>query len=167
MGEEFAFGLELSTAGPDLAQRQVTDGGPGRCLGGCQGGFGGGQALLGGGVDGCFPAAAGLSGPDSSRLDGFGQFGVRGGDLGAGLADGGEGAGLGGVGDLPGRVVLVVGVAVEGVEGEVFPGVLEVVLLPPSHCHPVGEFGGAQVGAVGQDRGLVPVVAAPERPAAA
>ena len=53
----------------------------------------------------------------------------------------------------------MVGVTVQGIEAEVFAGVFEVVLLPPPVAHPVGDLGSAQ-GAVGQDRGLVPVGAA-------
>jgi hypothetical protein len=51
----------------------------------------------------------------------------------------------------------VVGVAVEGVQGEMLAGVLEVVLLPPPVAHPVSDLGRREVVAAGQDRGLVPV----------
>src|ERR1019366_3505416 len=84
-----------------------------------------------------------------------------GGQLGAGDADLVAGAGFGGVGDHPGRVVGLVGVAVQGVESEVFAGVFEVVLLAPAGGHPVSDLRGGQVGAVGQDRGLVPAGTAP------
>src|ERR1019366_7797962 len=69
---------------------------------------------------------------------------------GASMASGGAvvvwGVGFGGVGDRPGRVVGLVGVAVQCVEGEVFAGVFEVVLLAPAGSHPVGDLGGGQVG---------------------
>jgi hypothetical protein len=40
----------------------------------------------------------------------------------------------------------LVAVAVEGVQGEVFPGVFEVVLLPPAGAHPVGDLRSRKVG---------------------
>src|SRR5659263_334990 len=70
-------------------------------------------------------------------------------------------AGRDGRGVERGGAVGVVGVAVQGVQGEVLAGVLEVVLLAPPVRHPVGDLGCGQVGAVGQDRGLVPARAAP------
>src|SRR5674536_214480 len=51
-----------------------------------------------------------------------------------------------------GRVGGGVGVAVQGVQGEVRSGVLEVVLLPPAPGQPPAHLGGGQVGAGGQDR---------------
>src|SRR5665648_314620 len=71
------------------------------------------------------------------------------------------GVGFRGVGDHPVGVVGLVGVAVQGIQGEVLTGVLEVVLLAPPGGHPVGDLGCGQVGAVGQDRCLVPAGAAP------
>src|SRR5665648_136769 len=71
------------------------------------------------------------------------------------------GAGFRGVGDHPVKVVGLVGVAVQGVQGEVLTGAGEVVLLPPPVRHPVGDQRCGQVGAVGQDRGLMPGGAGP------
>src|SRR5665648_657138 len=82
-------------------------------------------------------------------------------DLRAGGADMVVGVGLGRVGDQPVGVVALVGVAVQGVQGEVLTGAGEVVLLPPPVGHPVGDLRCGQVGAVGQDRGLVPAGAGP------
>src|SRR5665648_328047 len=71
------------------------------------------------------------------------------------------GVGFRGVGDHPVKVVGLVGVAVQGVQGEVLTGAGEVVLLAPPVRHPVGDQRCGQVGAVGQDRCLVPAGAAP------
>src|SRR5665811_2129332 len=74
-------------------------------------------------------SAAGSAGPDPCVFDRGADIGLSVFDGAAGGADLGKGAGFGGVGYEPVGVVALVGVAVQGVEGEVFPGVFEVCLL--------------------------------------
>jgi hypothetical protein len=88
-------------------------------------------------------AVSWLAGPNPCGVDRVGDPALGGGQLGAGVADLVAGAGFGGVGDHPGRVVGLVGVAVQGAGGEVFAGAFEVVLLPPAGSHPVGDLRGA------------------------
>src|SRR5665647_2181335 len=155
VGQELAFGLQEAAAGPDRGQRQMAGRLAGGVLGRGECGVGTCQGSAGCGIDGGCAAAAGPAGRDGRGVDRGGDVAVCGGDRGAGGADLVVGAGLGGVGDQPVGVVGLVGVAVRCVQGEVLAGVFEVVLLAPPVGHPVGDLGGGQVGAVGQDRGLV------------
>ena len=132
MGQEFAFGLEQPVVGADLPERQVA----GDVMG----------DLLGGGeVDGGFAAVVPATGLDDRGVQGVGHVGLRPDEAGAGACDLVGGVGLRRVGHQTGGVIRVVGVAVQGAGGEVFAGVFEVVLLPPTSCHPVGDLRGGQV----------------------
>jgi hypothetical protein len=61
------------------------------------------------------------------------------------LAHAPRGGTFGGVGHAALGVVVDGGVGVERVEGEVLPGVAEVVLLAPPVEHACGDLGGGQV----------------------
>jgi hypothetical protein len=94
--------------------------------------LGGGEGAAGGEVDDGFPAVPGTACGGGRPVDGVGHLGMRGGEFGAGAGHLVDRAGLGRVRHGPAGVVWVIGVAVQGVEGEVFPGVFEVILLPPA-----------------------------------
>jgi len=132
--------------GSDLAQGQVAGG----VLGLGDGQFelvaGLGEGVGSGGVDVGATGGAGLAGAIGGVVDRGGQGRLGGAQRGAGGLDGGAGVFVGWVGHQPVRVISESGVAVQGVEGDVFAGVFEVVLLAPSPAQPPAHLGGGQVG---------------------